>query len=112
MRRMDVNTFNRYAKMFGFGDRIASDLGEQLPGLIPDSTYYNRTYPRGWTVGYSMNLGIGQGDMGVTAMQLARYVAAIASSGKLHTPHLVRNSITLNLTVPFTQRYLQLSKFP
>ncbi|MBX2822435.1 MAG: penicillin-binding protein 2 [Rhodothermaceae bacterium] len=91
MRRIDVNTFNRYAKMFGFGDRIASDLGEQLPGLIPDSTYYNRTYPRGWTVGYSMNLGIGQGDMGVTAMQLARYVAAIASNGKLHTPHLVRN---------------------
>ena len=91
MRRIDVNTFNRYAKLFGFGERIASDLGEQLPGLIPDSLYYNRTYPRGWTVGYSMNLGIGQGDMGVTAMQLARYVAAIASNGKLHTPHLVRS---------------------
>lgn len=91
MRRIDVNTFNRYAKMFGFGERITSDLGEQLPGLIPDSMYYNRTYPRGWTVGYSMNLGIGQGDMGVTAMQLARYVAAIASDGKLHTPHLVRS---------------------
>ena len=91
MRRIDVNTFNRYAKLFGFGERIASDLGEQLPGLIPDSSYYNRTYPRGWTVGYSMNLGIGQGDMGVTAMQLARYAAAIASRGTLHTPHLVRS---------------------
>ena len=90
MRRMDVNTFKRYANMFGFGTRISSDVGEQLAGLIPDSAYYNRTYPRGWTVGYSMNLGVGQGDMGVTAMQLARYVGAIGTSGKLTTPHLVR----------------------
>ena len=91
MRRMDVNTFSKYAKMFGFANRVSSDIGEQLPGLIPDSSYYNRTYPRGWTVGYSMNLGIGQGDMGVTAMQLARYVSAIATNGDLHTPHLVRS---------------------
>lgn len=93
MRRMDVNTFKRYANMFGFGLRISSDVGEQLPGLIPDSAYYNRTYPRGWTVGYSMNLGIGQGDMGVTAMQLARYIGAVGTSGKLTTPHLVRSLI-------------------
>ena len=90
MRRIDVNTFKRYANAFGFGSRIDSDLGEQLAGLIPDSAYYNRTYPRGWTVGYSMNLGIGQGDMGVTALQLARYAAAVATSGQLTTPHLVR----------------------
>lgn len=91
MRRTDVNTFERYANMFGFGRRIQSDIGEQLPGLIPDSSYYNRTYPRGWTVGYSMNLGIGQGDMGVTALQLARYIGAVATKGNLPTPHLVRN---------------------
>ena len=90
MRRMDVNTFYRYATMFGFAGRVTSDIGEQLPGLIPDSSYYNRTYPRGWTVGYSMNLGIGQGDMGVTAMQLARYASVLATKGQLHTPHLVR----------------------
>ena len=90
MRRADVNTFKRYANLFGFGVRAGTDVGEELPGLIPDSAYYNRTYPRGWTVGYSMNLGIGQGDMGVTAMQLARYVSAIATRGRLPSPHLVR----------------------
>ncbi len=93
MRRADVNTFSRYAGMFGFGQRIQSDIGEQLPGLIPDSSYYNRTYPRGWTIGYSMNLGIGQGDMGVTALQLARYIGAVATKGRLYTPHLVRELV-------------------
>ena len=90
MRRADVNTFKRYANTFGFGTRADTDVGEELPGLIPDSLYYNRTYPRGWTVGYSMNLGIGQGDMGVTTMQLARYASAIATKGRLPYPHLVR----------------------
>ena len=122
MRRTDVNTFNHYAKMFGFGTRISSDVGEQLPGLIPDSSYYNRTYPRGWTVGYSMNLGIGQGDMGVTALQLARYAAALASNGQLHTPHLVRKlhhpeqdttiypTIPPSLQVPVDTSYFNLVK--
>ncbi|MEZ4701834.1 MAG: penicillin-binding protein 2 [Rhodothermales bacterium] len=90
MRRADVNTFRRYANEFGFGTLVPSDIAEQTVGLIPDSAYYNRVYPRGWTVGYSMNLGIGQGDMGVTAMQLARYAATLATRGTVPVPHLVR----------------------
>ena len=89
MMRTDEDTFAEYAHMFGFGERAPTDILEQTPGLIPDSSYYNRAYPRGWTAGYSINLGIGQGDMGVTPMQLARYVAAIANKGKLMPPHLV-----------------------
>ncbi len=91
MRRIDVNTFSRYAHGFGFGNRVAIDISEQDPGLIPDSAYYDRAYGvRRWNVGTPMNLGVGQGDVGVTPMQLARYVAAIANEGRLVTPHLVR----------------------
>lgn len=89
MMRTDEDTFARYAHMFGFGEEAPTDILEQTPGLIPDSSYFNRMYPRGWTAGYSINLGIGQGDMGVTPLQLARYVAAIANKGKLQPPHLV-----------------------
>ena len=89
MMQTDVNTWSRWAKRFGFGKRIPMDLSEQSPGLIPDSSYYNRVYPRGWTAGYTINLGIGQGDMVVTPMQLARYTAAVANGGTLYPPHLV-----------------------
>lgn len=89
MMRTDVNTFKKYANMFGFGVKAPTDIAEQTPGLIPDSSYFNRMYPNGWTVGYSINLGIGQGDMGVTPLQLARYVAAVGNKGTLVTPHLV-----------------------
>lgn len=90
MLRTDVNTWHDWAKRFGFGQRVPIDVGDQQPGLIPDSSYYDRTYGRGrWTSGYTINLGIGQGDMVVTPAQLARYVAAIANGGTLYPLHLV-----------------------
>lgn len=91
MMQLDVNSFSRWGRAFGFGDRIDMDLIEQNTGLIPDSSYYDRTYPEGWTAGFTINLGIGQGDMLVTPMQLARYVSAIANRGTLVSPHLVRH---------------------
>ncbi|MFQ5572026.1 MAG: penicillin-binding transpeptidase domain-containing protein, partial [Rhodothermales bacterium] len=87
-RRADVNTLKKYAGLFGFGVNAPTDIAEQTPGLIPDSAYFNQLDPN-WDIGYSMNLGIGQGNMGVTPLQLARYIAAVANRGTLHAPHLV-----------------------
>ena len=92
MMETDVNTWAKYARMFQFGQRIPLDVGDQRAGLIPDSTYFNETYGR-WTAGYTVNLGIGQGDMSVTPLQLARYMAAVANGGTLHVPHFVRKLV-------------------
>ncbi len=87
--RMNLEMFDLWAHRFGFGQRAPIDIPNQEPGLIPDSSYYDRAYPQGWGPGYTVNLGIGQGNMGVSPMQLARYTAAIANGGTLPTPHLV-----------------------
>ncbi len=87
-RRMDLAGFGQYAQLFGFGVKAPTDIREQTAGLIPDSAYFDAKDPA-WGIGTVMNLGIGQGDMGVTPLQLARYTAAIASKGRLHAPHLV-----------------------
>ena len=87
-RRMDLGTFRRYANSFGFGQRAPSDIREQTTGLIPDSAYFNDRYAT-WGMGTLMNLGVGQGDMGVTPLQLVRYIAAVANGGWLHEPRLV-----------------------
>jgi penicillin-binding protein 2 len=89
MMNLDVNTWADWARRFGFGQEVPFDVNNQLPGLIPDSSYFNRTYGR-WTAGYTVNLGIGQGDMSVTPLQLARYTAALANGGDLPAPHFVR----------------------
>lgn len=92
MSRLDLATWERWARRFGFGQRVPLDVGDQQPGLIPDSSYYDRTYGT-WTSGYTINLAIGQGDMSVTPLQLARYVAAVANGGTLQPPHLVRRLV-------------------
>lgn len=92
MRRMDVNTLDRYAQAFGFEQKAHIDLSqsEVATGLIPDSAYYNeRLGVNRWNEGQAMNLGVGQGELLVTPLQLVRYVAAVANGGKLVTPHLL-----------------------
>lgn len=96
MKRIDVNTFNRWAHSFGFGERPQVDIPavEIATGNVPDSAYFDRTYGRGgWNVGTPMNMGIGQGDVAVTPLQLVRYVSAVAMDGVLPTPHVVRRMV-------------------
>jgi len=94
MNRADVNTFSKYGHMFGFGEPAPTDIGEQDPGLIPDSAYFRRkTGTDEWGPGWTLSLGIGQGDMAVTPLQLARYMMAIANKGMLYAPHLVEELI-------------------
>ena len=88
-KRMDLDMFSNWARRFGFGTLAPLDFPDQSPGLIPDSSYFDRVFPQGWGPGYTVNLGIGQGNMGTTPLQLARYTAAVASEGRLVTPHLV-----------------------
>lgn len=92
-KRMNLDTFGTWARRFGFGTLAPIDFPAQNPGLIPDSAYYDNLYPNGWGPGYTVNLGIGQGNMGVTPLQLARYAAVVANGGTLVTPHLVKEQI-------------------
>jgi len=92
MMQMDLKTWHDWAKAFGFGQKVPFQATNQLPGLIPDSSYFDKAYGR-WTSGYTVNLGIGQGDMSVTPMQLARYTAAVANGGTLHAPHFVTKMV-------------------
>lgn len=87
--RMNLDMWGDWAHRFGFGQLAPIDIPNQEPGLIPDSSYYDRIFPAGWGPGYTVNLGIGQGNMGVSPLQLARSTAAIANGGTLVTPHFV-----------------------
>lgn len=92
MEKMGLHTWHHWAREFGFGQKVPLNNFKQSPGLIPDSSYYDRTYGR-WTDGYTINLAIGQGDISVTPIQLARYTAALGNGGTLPPPHLVRRAL-------------------
>jgi penicillin-binding protein 2 len=100
MMRQDFARWSEWGNTFGFGRTMATDLPEQVSGLFPDSSYFDRAYPDGWTRGYLVSLGIGQGDMVITPLQLARYVSAVANGGTLYTPHVVREIIDTSTSEP------------
>jgi penicillin-binding protein 2 len=89
-----------WAHRFGFGERTGIDLPSEATGLLPTPDWRKRTYTkktdphqwqidRLWKSGDSIQLAIGQKDLLVTPMQMARFYALIANGGKLVTPHLL-----------------------
>jgi len=91
--KVGLDKLNEYGKRFGFGQLTRFDIGEETAGLIPSTEYYDRVYGKGkWTQGNLVSLGIGQGEVGVSPLQMAQYTAAFANGGILLQPHAV-NSI-------------------
>jgi penicillin-binding protein 2 len=99
----------KWARRFGFGKASGTDLGPQSAGLVPTIAWKQRTFARRydpnwridqfWKPGDSLNLAIGQGDLLVTPLQMARFYAAIANGGKLVTPHVLMDVQNPNGTI-------------
>ena len=78
---------------FGFGRKLGSEFVNELPGLVPSSSYFDRYYGKGsWKALTVISMAIGQGEIGTTPMQMANMTAAIANRGYYYTPHIVKSA--------------------
>jgi penicillin-binding protein 2 len=81
-----------HVQSFGFGKKLNIDLPNELPGFIPTGDYYDKIYGDGrWRPLMLVSLGIGQGELGTTPLQMANMTAAIANRGYYYTPHVVKS---------------------
>jgi penicillin-binding protein 2 len=80
----------RYATAFGFGQPTGIDLGTEKFGLIPQPKARGRRGVAAFQAGEIVNMSIGQGQVLVTPMQVARFMAAVANGGVLWKPRLVQ----------------------
>jgi penicillin-binding protein 2 len=81
-----------WAKKFGFGEQPGLDIAGSAAGLLPTPAWRKATYrgiDRAWNPGDLIQMAIGQKDITVTPLQMARFYAALANGGKLVTPYLV-----------------------
>lgn len=89
IRREELEDWAAMAKLFRFGEPTGIDLPNESAGVLPDINFLNKKYGvNGWTEGLKLNLVIGQGDVLVTPLQMARFTAALATRGKLVQPHV------------------------
>jgi penicillin-binding protein 2 len=78
-----------YANSFGLGVRLGVDLPSEDKGLIADTSFYNRLYRNQWNSCNNVFLGLGQGEMTATPLQMANLMCIIANKGHYYTPHFV-----------------------
>jgi penicillin-binding protein 2 len=89
--KLGVDRLHRYLSRFGIGRKVSLDLFEESAGLMPSRAWKRARYRQGWYPGETLILGIGQGYMQATPLQLAQATALVANKGKWIRPHLAKS---------------------
>jgi penicillin-binding protein 2 len=103
---LGLDTLVSYLKDFGMAKKLGLENLAELPGFIPDSKHYNKIYKKelgGWRATYMLSIGIGQGELLVSTLQMANLVTIIANRGFYYTPHLIKKY--LNYEEPINDKY-------
>ncbi|MFF7710104.1 penicillin-binding protein 2 [Pseudomonas sp. NPDC007930] len=88
--RLGIDRMHDYLSRFGIGQKVSMDMADEAPGLMPSEQWKRATRRQPWFPGETLILGIGQGYMQVTPLQLAQATSLIASKGVWHRPHLAQ----------------------
>ena len=98
-----LDTLVNHLHDFGLGKLMGTDIPNEQPGNIPDSKYYYSIYPKekgGWYSPTIMSIGIGQGEIQMTTLQMANLSAIIANRGWYKTPHLIKGFRNNSVGIP------------
>ena len=96
-----LDEFAEYMRQFGLGRTLGMDYLNESSGTIPTDAYYTRTYKTpNWKAAYEISIGIGQGVIQLTTVQMANLCAAIANRGYWITPHFFKGVVKDNKVYP------------
>ena len=90
--RLGIGRIAKYATEFGLGQKTGIDLPQEVTGVMPSEEWKLRNYKQKWYAGETISVGIGQGAVAATPIQLARAIGAISSGGLLVRPHVTNPS--------------------
>lgn len=99
------NKWRDYVMSFGFGIPLGSDFPSEKGGFVPTTATYNRVHGENrWKSLSIISLAIGQGELGCTPLHLANLAATIANRGYYYTPHIIKNTDTLQIDSKYSVR--------
>ena len=87
---LGLNRLASYALSFGFGERTGIGVPGEAKGLVPTDRWKRLTYAQSWVTGDTFNMGIGQGFLLGTPLQIVNALAAVANGGTLYRPQIAR----------------------
>ena len=86
-----LQAWHDYCYNFGFGHPTGVDIPYEKGGILPDTNTYNRMYGGSWNSCTNLFVGMGQGEISLTPIQMANAMCIIANRGYYYTPHFVKS---------------------
>ena len=86
--KLGISRIAKWATLLGLGQKTGVDLPQEVSGVMPSEQWKVRNFKQKWYAGETISVGIGQGAVATTPIQLARALGAITSDGVLVRPHL------------------------
>ena len=90
--RLGIEKIAKWATAFGIGKKTGIDLPNEVSGVMPSEEWKLKNFRQKWYAGETISVGIGQGAIAATPIQLARAIGGIAMGGTLYRPHVVNPS--------------------
>jgi len=90
--KLGIDRIAKYATALGLGQKTGIDLPNEVSGVMPSEEWKIRNFKQKWFAGETISVGIGQGAIAITPVQLMRAIGAISMDGKMVVPHVVQPS--------------------
>jgi penicillin-binding protein 2 len=104
--RLGLANWELKAKKFGFGEILGIDIPEEKKGFLPNVDFYDEWYgKKRWAFSTIYSNSIGEGEIGVSPLQMANLAAIIANRGYYYTPHLVKHIGEEIINPNFTKKH-------
>src|SRR5579864_5946342 len=87
--KLGIDRIAKYATDFGLGQKTGIDLPNEVSGVMPSEEWKIRNFKQKWFAGETISVGIGQGAVAITPVQLLRAISAISMGGKMVVPHVI-----------------------
>ncbi|HEY6769379.1 MAG TPA: penicillin-binding protein 2 [Candidatus Sulfotelmatobacter sp.] len=87
--KLGIDRIAKYATALGLGQKTGIDLPNEVSGVMPSEEWKIRNFKQKWFAGETISVGIGQGAVAITPVQLMRAIAAISMDGRMVIPHVV-----------------------
>jgi penicillin-binding protein 2 len=86
--KLGIGRIAKYATAMGLGQKTGIDLPEEASGVMPSEEWKIRNFKQKWFAGETISVGIGQGAVATTPVQLMRAISAISMDGRMVVPHV------------------------
>ncbi|WP_136255067.1 penicillin-binding protein 2 [Onishia niordana] len=87
---LGIDAINEHMHEFGFGERVTEDVHGESKGLMPSREWKRARFNQPWYPGETLSVGIGQGYLQITPLQLATATAVLANRGHWVKPRLAK----------------------